>query len=110
MLTTMGLNPSARWAPAHEMWTFGVNTPFELLQKSIKFTLKGIANMIGCPALDLEAQEGDSFLGQSKMIYDALTCTKKYVQFTSEEGVEDHCHVVTLPLANQRILTGRALD
>jgi hypothetical protein len=55
----------------------GVNTPFELLQKSNEFTLKGIANMIGRPTLDLEAQEDDSFLGQPKMIYDALTYTKK---------------------------------
>ena len=59
--------------------------------------------MIGCPTLDQEAQEDNSFLGQIKMIYDALTSTKKYVQFTSSEGVEDLCHVVTLPLANQRI-------
>jgi hypothetical protein len=57
------------------MWTFGVNTPFELLQKSNEFTLKGIANMIGCPTLDLEAQDDESFLGQPKMICDALICT-----------------------------------
>ena len=49
------------------MWTFGVNTPFELLQKSNEFTVKGIANMLGCPTLDLEAQEDDSFLGQPNM-------------------------------------------
>ena len=85
------------------MWTFGVNTPFELLQKSNEFTLKGIANMIGCPMLDFEAQEDDSFLGQPKMNCGALTCTKKYVQFTLGEGVEDRCHVVALSLANQRI-------
>jgi hypothetical protein len=85
------------------MWTFGLNTPFELLQKSNEFTLKGIANMIGCPTLDLEAQDDESFLGQPKMICDALICTKKYVQFTSGEGVEGHYHVVALSLANQRI-------
>ena len=46
--------------------------------------------------LDLEAQEDDSFLGQPKMNCGALTCTKKYVQFTLGEGVEDRCHVVAL--------------
>lgn len=48
--------------------------------------------------LDLEAQEDDSFLGQPKMNCGALTCTKKYVQFTLGEGVEDRCHVVELSL------------
>jgi hypothetical protein len=37
------------------------------------------------------------------MVYDALTCPKKYIQFTEEECAEDHCHVAALSLANQRI-------
>jgi pimeloyl-ACP methyl ester carboxylesterase len=70
---TMGLNISARWGFAHGMWVFGVNTPFELVQKSIDFTLKGIAEKIKCPTLIMEAEKDDSFPGQPKMVYDALT-------------------------------------
>jgi hypothetical protein len=52
----------------------------------------------------MEAQEDDSFPGQPKLVYDALTSPKKYMLFTKEEGAEDHCHVAVLSLANQRIL------
>jgi len=48
----------------------------------------------------MEAQEDDSFPGQPMMVYDVLTCTKKYILFISEEGAEDHCHVAAPSLAN----------
>jgi hypothetical protein len=62
-----------------------------------------IAKKIRCPTLVMEAQEDELFPGQPKMVYDALTCPKKYILFTKEEGTEDHCHVAALSLTNQRI-------
>jgi hypothetical protein len=32
-----------------------------------------------------------------------LTCSKKLIQFTIEEGTEDHYHVAALSLSNQRV-------
>ena len=102
---TMGMNLSARWAYAHGMWAFGVNTPFELVQKTLDYNLKGISEKIKCPTLVMEAEQDENFPGQPKMVYDSLRCnSKKYLKFTEEEGAEDHCHIAALSLANQRVL------
>ncbi len=100
MLTTMGLNTSARWAFTHGLWTFGANTPFELLQKCKEFTLKGIANKIKCPTLVMESQEDVSFPGQPKI---SCHVHKNIFYLLQKRGVGNHCHVAALSLANQRI-------
>jgi hypothetical protein len=99
----MGLVTGARWAYAHGMWVFGVTSPFELLRKTLDFTLKGIVDKIKCQTLVLEAEKDESFPGQPKQVYDSLTCPKNYILFTKEEGAEEHCHISALFLANQRI-------
>jgi hypothetical protein len=58
---------------------------------------------IKCPTLVLEAEKDDSFPGQPKKVYDALTCPKKYILFTEGEGAEEHCQEGALSLSNQRI-------
>ena len=100
----MGFNISARWAYAHGMWVFDADTPFDLLQKSKKFTLENVIDKIECPTLVMDAQYDNSFPGQPKKVYDKLACKeKRYELFTEQEGAEDHCHVGALSLANQRI-------
>ena len=87
----------------HGMWTTGLSSPFELIMNSKYYTIKDIAHDIKCPTLVLEAEKDDSFPGQPKKVYDALTCQKKYILFTSEEGAEEHCQCGALALSNQRI-------
>ncbi|MGE0243804.1 MAG: alpha/beta hydrolase family protein [Nitrososphaeraceae archaeon] len=103
---TMAMNSSARWGYTHGMWAFGVTTPFEIIQKTLDYNLKGIAEKIKCPTLVMEAERDESFPGQPEMVYDSLIgcSTKKFLKFTEEEGAEDHCHVGALSLANQRII------
>ena len=52
----------------HGMWTTGTNSPFELIEGSKKYTVKGIAQKIKCPTLVLEAEKDDSFPGQPKKV------------------------------------------
>ena len=92
-----------RFNMKHGMWTAGVDTPFELIQKSKNYTIKDIVQNIKCPTLVLEAEKDDSFPGQPKKVYDALTSPKKYIIFTEEEGAEEHCQCGALSLSNQRI-------
>ncbi|MFL6462047.1 MAG: alpha/beta hydrolase family protein, partial [Nitrososphaeraceae archaeon] len=99
----MESDPNTRFNMKHGMWTAGVNTPFELIQKSKNYTIKDIVQNIKCPTLVLEAEKDDSFPGQPKKVYDALTCPKKYILFTEEEGAEEHCQEGALSLSNQRI-------
>jgi hypothetical protein len=87
----------------HGMWTFGIDSPYELVRRSSEFTLKEIANKIICPTLVLDAEKDDSFPGQPQKVYTALTCPKKYILFTVEEGTEEHCQCGAPSLSNQRI-------
>jgi pimeloyl-ACP methyl ester carboxylesterase len=99
----MDSDPNLRFNMAHGMWTTGSNSPYELIMKSKDYTVKNIAKSIECPTLVLEAEKDDSFPGQPKKVYDALTCQKKYILFTSEEGAEEHCQCGASALSNQRI-------
>ena len=97
------IDANLRFNMKHGMWTTGTNSPFELIQGSKKYTVKGIAQKIKCPTLVLEAEKDDSFPGQPRMVYDALTCPKKYILFTSEEGAEEHCQSGAPAISSQRI-------
>lgn len=88
------------------MWTTGANSPFKLIQDSKKYTVKDIVQNIRCPTLVLEAEKDDSYPGQPKKVYDALTCPKKYILFTAEEGVESIVNVVLLLFQISEYLTG----
>ena len=99
----MESDPNTRFNMKHGMWTAGVNTPFELIQQSKNYTIKDIVQNIKCPTLVLEAEKDDSFPGQPKKVYDALTSPKKYILFTEEEGAEEHCQCGAPALSNQRI-------
>jgi pimeloyl-ACP methyl ester carboxylesterase len=87
----------------HGMWTTGANSAFELIQGSKQYTVKDIAQNIKCPTLVLEAEKDESFPGQPKKVYDALTCPKKYILFTVEEGAEEHYQCGAPAISNQRI-------
>jgi len=100
---SMELVTGARWAYTHGMWVFGATSPFELLRKTMDYTLKDIINRIECQTLVLEAERDESFPGQPQLVYNTLTCPKSHIVFREEEGAEDHCHVGALSLANQRI-------
>jgi pimeloyl-ACP methyl ester carboxylesterase len=99
----MDSDPNTRFNIQHGMWTAGANAPFELIQNSKKYTIKDIVQNIRCPTLVLEAEKDDSFPGQPKKVYDALTCPKSYIRFTEQEGAEEHCQCGASSLCNQRI-------
>ena len=65
--------------------------------------MKNIAGNIKCPTLILEAEKDDSFPGQPMKLFNALTCPKKYILFTTEEGAEEHCQCGAPAISNQRI-------
>jgi hypothetical protein len=75
----------------HGMWTTGVETQFGLITKSKDYTIKDTVQDIKCPTLVLDAEKDDSFPGQPKKVFEALSCPKKYILFTAEEGAEEHC-------------------
>jgi dienelactone hydrolase len=101
--TLMETDSNIKFNFTHGMWTFGIDSPYELIKKSSEFSLKEIAQNIRCPTLVLDAEKDDSFPGQPQKVYNALVCPKKYILFTAEEGAEEHCQCGAPSLSNQRI-------
>jgi dienelactone hydrolase len=99
----MESDPNIRFNLQHGMWTTGVNTPYELIQGSKNYSIKDIVQNIKCTTLVLEAEKDDSFPGQPKKVYDALTSSKSYIRFTEQEGAEEHCQCGAPALSSQRI-------
>ena len=48
-------------------------------------------------------QKNNSFPGQPKKVYNALTCPKKHILFTVEKDAEEQCYGSARALSNQRI-------
>ena len=99
----MDFDNNIKFNMKHGMWTVGVETPFELITKSKDYTIKGIAQNIKCPTLVLDAEKDDSFPGQPKKVFEALSCPKRYILFTADDGAEEHCQCGAAALSNQRI-------
>lgn len=94
---------SLRWVLSNALWVFGVATGRELLDETAKYDLTEVAGRISCPALVCEAEDDQFFQGQPARLYDALTCPKTFLAFTSAEGAGEHCHEGALTLFHQRM-------
>lgn len=98
-------NPTLKWGFEHGMFVFGVDTPAQFLLKIKDFSMEGVAEKIQCPTLIVDAEEDKMMSGQAKPLYDALTCEKSFMLFTSEEGAGEHGQCGAKLLANERILS-----
>lgn len=104
IIDLMKSDPNTRFNIKHGMWTTGTDSPYDLITGAKKYTLKDIIKNITCPTLVLDAEKDDSFPGQPKKVFDALTSpNKKYILFTQDEGAEEHCQSGAAALSNQRI-------
>jgi pimeloyl-ACP methyl ester carboxylesterase len=88
---SMEENTGLRWLLTQGIWSFGSSSISAFIQEARKYTVKDVIGQIRCPCLVMEA-EGDMFFkGQPKEVYDALQAPKQLVEFTSEDGAENHC-------------------
>ena len=53
--------------------------------------MKDVLGQIRCPCLVIEAEADMFFKGQPQEVYDALQAPKQLIEFTSEDGAENHC-------------------
>ena len=96
-------NTELRWAVQDGMWKFGAASPSEWMLKFADYTMNGIADKITCHMLVIDSEAEQSFPGQAKKLYDALTCKKEFMLFTREETAEEHCQIGAAALSHQRI-------
>ena len=96
-------NPSAAAALALRMFPFGTNSPYEAFKAVQAYKLNDVAGQIRCPTLVTES-EGELFWpGQSKQLYDALTCPKTLIKFAASDGADLSCEPKAPGLRSQRI-------
>jgi hypothetical protein len=85
------------------MRPFGMSSPFDVFKASLDYNLRSVAHHIRCPVL-ITDPEGEQFWpGQSRELYELLSCPKTLVQFTAEEGANWHCEPLATGLRNVRI-------
>ena len=91
------------WFFNNGIWTFGVETPADLMLEIKKFTLKDVAGKIKCKMLVIDSEEDMFFKGQPKKLYNELNCPKDYVVFTKAETAQAHCQAGATAISNEII-------
>jgi hypothetical protein len=94
---------SLRFTLRFRMRPYGTDSPYEVYKMVEEYTLDGLADKIQCPTLITDPENEQFWPGQSRRLYDALTCPKELVQFTAAEGADLHCEPRALGLRDQRI-------
>ena len=100
----MKTDPSLRWSIANGMFTFHATSPSQWLKMTRPYTMKDVATKITCTTLIVDSEDDKDMPGQSKQLFDKLTCPKEYLLFTKEEGAEEHCQMGAILISNARIL------
>ncbi|MFC1576208.1 alpha/beta hydrolase family protein [Candidatus Omnitrophota bacterium] len=89
------------WFFNNGIWTFGVNTPAELMKAIKKYTLRSIVKEIKCHMLVINSEADMFFKGQPEKLYKELDCPKDYITFTKKEAAEAHCQVGAVAISNE---------
>jgi alpha-beta hydrolase superfamily lysophospholipase len=102
ILRVLAAQPTAGWALRRGQLVHGVGDPIEYLLCLREYSLKGRAEMIGCPTFVCHA-EGDDISTSAPLLYDALSVEdKEYVLFRAVEGAGDHCEAGARTLYHAR--------
>ncbi len=101
MMTRRIRHPTAGWGLRRAMWVHGVDSPLAYLRLTRAYTNEGRAEQIRCPTLICSA-ENDEIGVTARRLYEALTCEKTLITFTSKEGAGEHCEAGSRSLFNQR--------
>lgn len=104
IMEKLGHDPTSDFFFTNGMYTFGAETPSELMRMLKPFNLRDPAENIECIMLVCDSEEDKSLPGQAIKLFDALTCEKEYLLFTAEEGAAEHCQMGAVMISGERIL------
>jgi dienelactone hydrolase len=97
-------DPTRRAMIAWRMAPYGTSSPFDMYLAAREMTLDDeTIHQIECPTLVLDPDHEQFWPGQSQQLYAALTCEKRIVRFTEEEGGSWHCEPGAQSLRDERI-------
>ncbi|MFE4393428.1 MULTISPECIES: alpha/beta hydrolase family protein [Streptomycetaceae] len=89
----MQVSTQVRWALRNGVWTFGAASVADYIRRTADYTLDGVARLIDCPTLVLDAENDQFFRGQPQQVQAALTCPHTLVTLPEAEGAGEHCHM-----------------
>jgi pimeloyl-ACP methyl ester carboxylesterase len=101
VFSSMVGHPTRGWALRRGMLVHHASTPLDYVNLTRDYSLEGCAKKISCPTLVCYA-ENDDIAAQAKMLFDQLTCDKKFMTFTNAEGAGEHCEDGNRSLFHQR--------
>jgi pimeloyl-ACP methyl ester carboxylesterase len=74
----MRFSTTVRWAIQDSLWKHNVSTPSQVMKKYKDYSLEGLAGQIHCPRLVCDSEKEMFFAGQSRILFDHLTCPKEW--------------------------------
>ncbi|GAA1225544.1 alpha/beta fold hydrolase [Kitasatospora nipponensis] len=89
----MSAGTQLRWALRNGVWAFGATSVADYVRRTAAYTLEGVAQLIDCPTLILDAENDQFFRGQPQRVQAALTCPHTLITLTEAEGAGEHCHM-----------------
>ncbi|MFJ8471279.1 alpha/beta hydrolase family protein [Kitasatospora sp. NPDC094011] len=89
----MQVSTQLRWALRNGVWAFGAASASDYIRRTVDYTLEGVAGLIECPTLILDAEDDQFFHGQPQLVEAALTCPRTLVTLPEAEGAGEHCHM-----------------
>jgi hypothetical protein len=90
LIDTVAKQPTAGWGLRRNLLVHGVTDPIAYFDLARQYTLKGREHLIQCPTFVCCAQ-GDDLSERAPILYEALTCDKRFVEFRAADGAGSHC-------------------
>jgi hypothetical protein len=86
-------NARSRMTLRFRMRPFGMDSYYDVFRSVQEYNLAEVAGRIRTPML-ITAPEGEQFFpGQAQKLHDELSCPKALIQFTRDQGADQHCEV-----------------
>jgi pimeloyl-ACP methyl ester carboxylesterase len=90
LIDVVAKNPTAGWGLRRNLLVHGVANPIAFFDLAPQYSLKGIEHLITCPTF-VGCAEGDDLSERAPLLFAALTCEKKFVEFRAADGAGSHC-------------------
>jgi len=98
----MKTNTVLRWSSNHGRYVFGYASLHDYFERIKPFEASS-ADQIRCATLVLDAEHEGFFAGQPQKLYDRLTCSKTFMNFTVAEAAGAHCQAGAEGIGGQKI-------
>ncbi len=89
----MNKSISTRWVFQQGMYTFGVDSPAEMMLAFADYSLDGMLDQITAHTLVCDGTNDSKLGSQAWEFFESLTCPKDYLLFTNEYGAGEHCQI-----------------